>query len=388
MGTGGAVAALRLSYDRVVLYGCTLIFIALATAFIAPTWHADWANFWAGGATVGSADLLDAARHAGWQRAHHLTPQPFVYPPAVAFLFVPASRLSITAGFNVNCALMLLVCALCSLLAARIYALPLAAAFLATFAWVPAAQAGFLGQFTPAALLLSLVAIYGVVRKAPLISGLAVGLLLYKPQDAAAFVLLLLVRREYRALAIVSCSAIVWYLAGVAATAMDWSWPARYAGVLHDYYAADFAANRLKTVSVPGLLLSAGAPLAVAGLAGVLLLFSAIPRLRAGSALQAASMAPLLSTAASMHAYMYDAALALPALLLTLREGREPLRTPLICVAYALGPAWILALWLRFDPLAIVVVGGTVMWLLGGFTRRAPVLLRVLAGSRSKRSAH
>lgn len=374
MVKGGTIAALLLSRDRVLLYGGTLIFIGLSTAFIAPTWHSDWANFWAAGATAGTTDLLDPKRHFAWQIGHHLMPQAFVYPPAVAWFFVPAAHLSIAAGFNLNCLAMLGVCAVCAVIAARAYAIPLAWALLAVFAWVPAVQAGFLGQFTPVALVLALLAILGIARGRPLLSGMAIGLLLYKPQDALVFVVLLAVRSEFRSLRIVFACAIGWYFASVSATAWDWAWPAHYASVLLNYYAADFAPNARKTVSLTGLLLYAGLPVFIAVFAGAALMLSSIPRLARSSRLEAASLAPLLGLACSAHAYMYDAVLVVPAILYAFAKGVEPWRTRLIAVAYALGPSWVLALWVGFDPLAVVVVGGTAIWLLGRFDVTTPAI--------------
>lgn len=345
---------LRVSADRIRLYGGALVAIGFCAALIAPMWHLDWIVFRAGGAAAGTASLLQPPGGTAY---------PFAYPPAVAWLFYPAAHLPIDLGFDLNALLMLAMCAVAGVLGSRVYGLPIGFALLATFAWVPATQAGFLGQFTPVGLVLSLVAIGGISRGNQLMSGLAAGLLLYKPPDAIALWLLLIVRRQWRAVGVAAGIGLLWYIASVAATGGDWAWPVHYLGLLSAYYSTDFARNVLKVVSLPGLLLAARLPSLAAIIAGVALLAAAAARFAKIPALEAASMAPLVGLAASPHAYMYETVLVLPALFYTMTHVVEPWRTRTIVAAYTIAPLWVLGPWIRFDPLAIVVVGGSALWL-------------------------
>jgi hypothetical protein len=354
---------LRLSPDRVWLYGGALVAIGLCTALFASTWQTDWIVFRAAGERAGGDALLDPRGYITG---------PFVYPPAVAWFFVPATFAPVTVGFWINAVLMLAACAAAALVASGIYDISVPLALLAVFAWTPATQSGFLGQFTPVALLLVMLAILGFTRRNQMLIGLAVGALLYKPTDAIALVVLAIVRKQWQAAAVIVAFAFAWYLASVAATAGDWAWPASYAATLYGYYAPDFGANVLKAVSLPGVLDRFHLPPAVGAFAGLMLLVGALPRLARADSREASSVAPMIGLAASVHAYMYEAVLMVPALLYLLSQDVwEPWKTRLVAGAYLTGPLWVLGPWLRFDPLSIVVLGGTGIWLgAPAFTRR------------------
>ncbi|HEY1868851.1 MAG TPA: glycosyltransferase family 87 protein, partial [Candidatus Cybelea sp.] len=220
-----AGAQLRISNARVWAYGGALVAIGLCTVLIANTWQTDWIILRSAGALAGTKRLLDASNST----------TPFVYPPGVAWFFVPAARLPVAVGFYLNSVLMLCACAGAAIIATRVYGLRLPLAMLLVFAWAPATQAGFLGQFTPVALVLSLLAVLGLVKRNHVLAGASIGLLLYKPPDATAFVILLLARKEWRALAIVALVAGAWYVAGVLATGSDWQWPTLYFQVIRHY---------------------------------------------------------------------------------------------------------------------------------------------------------
>jgi hypothetical protein len=372
---------LRLSSDRVWLYGATLTAIGLAAALTSSGWQGDWENFWSGGATAGTADLINLQRHYAWETAHHLNLEPFVYPPGVAWFFVPAAHLSVAAGFTLNSIVMLILCGLSGLLSARIYGLKTSHALLAVSAWVPAVQAGFLGQFTPLDLFLSLVAILGLSRGNQYVSGIAIGLMLYKPMDAIPFLLLLVVRREAIAFVAAATMALLWYAASALAAAGDWLWPVQYFSMLHDYREA-LTLPGLESPSLPGVLIWFRVQPTIAIVCGAILVLAAIPAFLRRPMLECASFAPLVGVAASPHAYMYEAALALPSLLYTMTHAAEPWRTRIIVAAYVIAPTWVLAIQLRFSPTAVIVVGGTLIWLATAYralshasrTRQQPAL--------------
>jgi hypothetical protein len=347
-----------------VLLACLL---AVSNCVIVLSWKfhgsKDWANFWAAGATAGTPDLLDARRHAAWQMLHHLVPQAFVYPPAVAWFFVPASHLPLQTGFVLNIVAALAAAVFAGVIAARIYGLTPVLSIVAVLCWAPVSNAALLGQHTAIALVLAFLAIYGLMCRNSVIAGLAVGLLLYKPTEALAFVVLVAVRREWRALAIVGGCSLVWYFASVAATAGDWKWPLGYVHMLHGYYQADFTESASRAVSLPGVMMYIGVPDGIAWAAGAALLAASAVRLARAPLLEAASMAGLIGVAVSPHAWPYDAVLLLPGIFYVITSITGRWRTQLVAAAYVIAPMWVFSSLFRFDPLAIVVLGGTALWL-------------------------
>ena len=72
----------------------------------------------------------------------------------------------------------------------------------------------------------------------------------------------------------------------------------------------------------------------------------------------------VLALAISPHAWMYDAAIALPALFYAMRYLVEPWRSRVVISAYVLAAAWMPIVWLtRFNPLAIIVLAGAALTL-------------------------
>jgi Glycosyltransferase family 87 len=260
-------------------------------------------------------------------------------------------------------------------LATRIYRIDGAVAWYAAIAWAPVTAAIVTGQNSPLGLLASLFAIDGLARNDTARTALAVGALCYKPTYALPFALLLLLYKKWKELAAVVATAAAWYVVSVTAAGGDWAWPAAYFRSLSEYVGPDFAYNRFKSVSVPGLLMlmgvSSGAALAI-GMAG---LTGAVVWLRARGAdmRHAASLAGLIGVATSPHAWAYDAAMALPAIWWTIANVEEPWKTRLIVAAYVIAPLWMAAHTLRFDPLALAVVGGAVLALTARPATRAPV---------------
>jgi hypothetical protein len=223
-------------------------------------------------------------------------------------------------------------------------------------------------------LLLVFVAIAGFCRQSRaiakysfVVTGLAVGLLLYKPQYALPWIVFLLFRREWRTLFVITVCALGWYFLSFTATGMDSSWFSHWIAVIRGYARVDFLHNVDKTIALPGLLQHAGLPgVAAVGIGAALFVYAAY-KMRNAPALEAASFIPLLGLACSPHAWDYDAVLALPALFWVLTRVAEPLRTRCIIVAYAIAPLWILSHVFRVDSLILVTVGGVALWLRGNF---------------------
>lgn len=365
-------APLRLSRDRVRLYGGTLILLGFLPLLLFPNmdgnrwrwsvlWGSDWAYFVGGGATVGTHDLL-GPRHVAWETAHgFIVALPWGYPPAFAWLFEPFAHMPLAVGFWINAAVMFGACIATAVVAARTYSLPVAFAILAVLAWEPAVVSISGGQNASLAMLLSMVCIYGLARHRPIVAGGAVGALLFKPTDAAIFLLLLVLRGQWRALAAVLVAAIVWYLAGVPAAAGDWNWPYSYLTSLSAWYPHQQYSQWL--ISTSALIIRLGAPALFAnGLcAAMLLLWCAIAiRVRL---LEAASSAGLFAVATSLHSNPHDAALLIPALFFIMTNVAEPWRTWLVATAYAIGGISIFRWFIEFDPVSILVAVGAVSYL-------------------------
>ncbi len=412
-GAGRAVRAtpcaapLRIAPRRLRLWATTLAILGLVPVVGAPgAGWSDWPAFWSGGAMAGSAAILTPASQFAWRAARGELAAFFPYPPGAAWLFGPAASLPLPASFALYGLLVLAAAAGAGFIAARVYRLDRTVALLAVLAWAPVMSSIVIGQNGPLALLLTLAAIAALVEGRDGLAGACAGLLLYKPTFAAPLLLLLLVRGHRRALVAVVAVALGWYLASTAATGGDWAWPAAWLGGIAGYQGIDFAGNADKAVSLPGLLLRLGLPWPViAGLAGCVLLAS-LPILRRRPILEAASYASLLGVALSPHAWGYDAALVLPAMLWFLAdrrqddqpaEGRprppgvvgsrarlssavqerflvpllaprgagldEPLRTRLIVAAYLLVQLWLFSRQTVVSAVAVVVLGATAIWL-------------------------
>ena len=356
-------APLALSTERVVLYACGLTLLCLAQIkLVLNQRFGDWTVFWSAGATVGTEQLLNAHKHADWQAAHHLQLSPFVYLPGAAWLFLPFKYLSAIEGYALNAAIMFAALICGGVICARIYALPKWFGALAVLAWAPSIAGVTTGQISPVGLLLTSLAILGIVERSPWMAGIFAGLLLYKPPYALPFLLLFVVRREWRALAVSAAVAVVWYAASVTATGGDAQWPIHYVRTVQAYFGPDFAFNGGKAVSIPALLLHARAPLAVATAVSLIIFFSAVPLLMRRPLLEAASMAPLLGLVANPHTWPYDAVLALPALFYLMKHLPERPRTTVVCGLYLIAPLWFFTPILHFDVLAILCNGLFVYW--------------------------
>lgn len=357
-----------LSSNRMRLY-CLALFVIGLPLFPA-TFHyvttagngSDWGDFWTAGSTVGTDALLSPAAHTAWGEAHRLPASPFVYVPAAAWLLAPAAHTSLAISFIANAALMLIVCGAAAVIAAKTYGVASEFALLAIVGWAPTTAAVLTGQNSPLGLLLTLIAIFGFSRDRSITTGVAVGILLYKPTYAIPFVLLLVAARRWQAVAIVASAGGIWYLLSVAATAGDWAWPTAYARVLVDYVRPDFAGNATKAISLSGVMLRLGTPALLAYTTGAALLFGSIFLLARVSTLEAASVVSLIGLAASAHAWEYDAILVIPALLYAVTHMADPWRGRLLSSAYVIAPLWAYSMYLRFDTLAAVVVGGTAGW--------------------------
>jgi Glycosyltransferase family 87 len=358
---------IRISKDRVVLYAafCALI---VAVPWLTPSWfyrlanHGDISDFWSAGSTVGTRTFGDPTAFAAWQTAHGIAQQVFVYLPGFAWLYAPLRVFSPLAAMIVNDLAMIALFLVAAVVAARVYGLPKWFALAATLGWAPTVDGIVAGQSTGFALLLTLAAVYGLVQRMTLITGVAVGLLLYKPTLALPMIVLLLARREWRSLGVVLAFAASWYIASVIATE-SWSWPVTYLHTLQWYGQYDLHRNAEQAFSLPSLLFIAGcAPALVYG-SVIVVYAAAIAPMRSAPILEAASLAPLIGLAASLHAWPYDAVVALPAIFYATGVIGEPWRTRLFVLVYLGTVAISLIPGNPIRALAILCIGGSLAWL-------------------------
>jgi hypothetical protein len=371
---------------RVYLYGALLVVLCLAQVrLVAAQGYGDWSAFWAAGATAGTRDLLDPQRHTAWQHAHHLVPTIFPYLPGAA-LFLSATRtLPLPAGYAINFVLMSIAALISGLLAARLYGIRKDIAVILTFAWAPVIAAIATGQNAPLLLLFSVLAIRGFATQSSIAMGFAVGAMLYKPLYALPFIVLFLLRREWRGLGIVTACAGAWYVLSVTATAGDWSWPVHYAAAISGYVLHDFYANAGKAISIPQFALRLGVMPAAAYAAGAFLFLLALPAVARMAAVEAASVVPLIALACGPHTLPYDVTLALPAMFFFAGNAAEPLRSRIVALMYLLAPLWVLCAFVQFDILAVICIGFTAIVL---YKARPSIEVRLADIVGQKRAAY
>lgn len=378
---------LRLSRERTFIYGALLCAICLLQVkLVIAQRFGDWGAFWAAGATAGTPDLLEPSRHGAWMVHHHLLSTIFPYLPGAAWLLVPLKSAPLSLGYAVNFAVMAIAAAAAAIIASRVYSISKSVSVLFTFAWAPVIAALATGQNSPLGLLLITIAVGGIAADSWIAPGVAIGLLLYKLPYALPMLALLLLRRNWRAVAVVAGFAALWFLASVAATAGDWHWPAHYADALRAYAGPDARFNIDKAISVPQWLFRAGVPQSAAMLAGAALFLAALPILLRFSKLEAASFMPLLGLAVGPHTLPYDLALMLPALYYVMTHVPEPLRTRAVCAIYLVAPLWLLSGIIHFDVLAVVCDGLLLVWLLKGLheSTRSPYIRVADSGNRGE----
>lgn len=357
---------ISLPAGRVRLWAVALAVIGLVpidTAVI--NGGADWSAFWSAGATVGTADLVDPARHTAWQLAHGVPQVDWPYPAAVAYLFAPLAFLPIWLGFVIHAALMLGLVALAGFLAARVFDLSPEVAILTAFAWTPSTAGAVIGQNAPLAVVLALWTIDALRRDRSIEAGLACGLLLYKPTLALPLLGLLVLRGRWRALAVAGGMAVAGYLISVPASGGDWSWPVVWWNGLQPWLANDLIGNADKAVSIPGLLgRLPDLPRWLPNLcAGVIVILS-LRGLRRAPITEAGAAACLLALAIGPRVWGYEAGLMLPILAWAIAGGlSEPWRTRLIFICIPMGLFWLVSVLTVVSGVGLVVVVATAIWL-------------------------
>ncbi len=365
-----AVVPLRLSRRRFWLGAGALALFGILCVIGSPfSKFVDFSQFWSAGRTVGTPDLFDGYRHIAWQLAHGVGLGWWMYPPGAAWLFVPFSIWPLPVGFWLHALFMVSCVAVSAIIGARIFGLDRRVALIMAFAWTPSMSSAIAGQNAAMGLLFCIIAIEGLRRGNDGLTGLGVGLLLYKPTLALPLLGLLVLRLRWRALLVVAGCTVAWYLAGVAAAAGEWTWPGHWLSTLSDYYAGDTAFNVVRTISMPGLLQGLGVPSAAALGLGVVMVVLAIPRLVRAPIVEAGAGAVLVGLAVSPHALNYEGVLVLPALLWAIGGSgtgiREPARTRLVVGACIIAPEYLCSETVGYSILAVITFVGALIWILG-----------------------
>ncbi len=361
----GLDSALRLGAGRVRLWALGLFAMGVVPIVGAPFnhWH-DWGALWAAGATAGGPDLVDAGLHTAWQQAHGISEAFFAYPPAAAWLFWPFARLPLDVSFWVQAVLMIACIAAAGFVAARVYGLTPELAVLAALAWAPSTASIVTGQNAPFALLLAMVAIWGLATDRPWIAGVAVGVLWYKPTLVFGFVALFLVRGRWRELGVAVAAGGVAFLLSVAAAGGDWGWLGTWLNGAQTWLPADAAKNADKAISLPGLLGRLPVPWIVPVAGGAALALAAVPGLRRAGIVEAASAACLVGLAAGPRSWGYEAALAFPFMCWVLAGGvGEPWRTRVVVAAYLGSLLWLFSFATQISSVAVIVLAAAAWWI-------------------------
>lgn len=346
----------RIAPLQLVFWGWSVaVALMLASAGVWSVRHGsgDWRVFVAAGSLAGTPALLDPPE--AWQI--------FVYLPGAAWAFVPLARLPLPVSFFIDGVLMLGCAGIAGAVAARTYGLSRVTGSGLFLLWPPVVYAAaIIGQNAPFGLLLAQLTIWGIATRSLALSAVPLGLLLYKPTYALPLIGVLLLRSRWRELAAVAAIGAGWYVASAAAAGGDWAWPAAWIRLIGRYAPGDLSVNAAFVVSVPGLLARAGIAVpAIAIIVGVGAVAVALAVRRAG-AIEAASAACLAGVALSPHALAYDAALAVPMIAYTAAQLAEPARTRLLVAVFAVAALFFVSPLLRFDPLTLVVIGGTAVW--------------------------
>lgn len=374
---GARPLPLRLPPRRFWLWSVGLSVMSAIIAVGAP-WNSwvDFPQFWFAAKLVGTPDLLDPARQAAWEIAHGFTPWIFLYPPGTAWLYAPLGGLPLAAAFWVHAAAIALIGIAAGLVGARAFGLDTRVALVATLAWTPVLAAAAVGQNSPLALLLAMIAIDGLRRERQVVAGLAVGAMFYKPTLAVPLLVLLVLRRQWTALTVALAVAVGWYLLGVAGSAGDWSWPSHWLADVAPFMAADTWQNVNKTDAIPGLLMGHGVAPIVAYAAAAAIVLASLPRLLRSPMGEAGAGACLIGIVVSPHSLQYEAVMVLP-LILWAAGGTgagiaEPWRTRLLVAAYLTAQLYVPTPFAGVSVFAAIAFAATAIWITGWQRRDAP----------------
>jgi hypothetical protein len=296
---------------------------------------------------------------------------PFLYLPAFAWLFVPATTLPIGLSYALNGAFMAACAAAAALVCGTVYRVRAFPAVMLAFAWNPVTYSIAIGQTSNAGLLLAMLCTLGLTRGSVLLTALPAALLIYKPTYVLPLFAVMIVRRRLRAFVVAVTFGAILYLPSMWATGGDALWPIRWLRALRAWFPIDDAHTSAKAVSTTMLLVHAHAPTVVIGVFAALVIAAAIPLLARIDIAEAAALAMALAIVVSSHALTYEAVMLLPLLFVAVTQMREPWRTRFIVGVYLIAAVAPYADVIGFNTLALIAPALGLGWVAGGYVARA-----------------
>ena len=296
--------------------------------------------------------------------------QPYPYPPLLALAMAPLSTLGSLVSYRVFCALMLISFSLGFLIFAN--ATPALAedrigwstTFLLILGFTPLFRTIIGGQNTPLTLGLMLASFGYLAAGRQLAAGACLGLLSYKPQILPLLVISLLASRLHRATWSLLAVCAAHYLLG--AICISPLWPLEMMQMISAYQPLELQSSLMTHISAIALLRQiAGEQLAwllALPLWAVLLTLTIRSSRACTNAAHALAVALLCALLASPHLQYYDISLVIPALVINLNGVLARLKIIptsdklLLMFAYFSYPAYVLAIPLTLQPLAIILL--------------------------------
>ncbi len=344
----------------------------------------DFASFYAAGKLAFSPQVADLRPIIEYELSHGLAATPFLYPPAVALLYVPFTWLPYDLAAALHVLVQATVLLGAALLGARLYGIPRRWAILGTVAWAPAAAGVISGQNSAVLLLLTLAAATGLTGNRWLLAGLALGGATYRPHLGAPLGVLAAWRRAWRPVAVALGLAAAQYVLGVVATGGMLAWPVHWLASVVSETGTDFRAVGWQALSLPGLLGrlsidgsaegSLAGPALVGYAAGAAVILAARRPLRTWDAPRAVALTCVLALFAGPRGWSYDGTLLLPAAAVLTRDaavrGWPWEYRWLLAATYALALGWPLGVLIGFNPEAVIVLAAPFVLLGWGPFRR------------------
>ncbi len=323
--------------------------------------YGDWPGYLLAGRDAGTSRLLQPPTGTS----------PFLYLPAFAWPFVPATALPIALSYAFNGALMAACAAAAALVCATVYRVRAGAAVMLAFAWNPVTYSIAIGQTSNAGLLLAMLCTLGLTRGGVLLTAVPAALLLYKPTYAIPLFAVMIVRRKLRALAVAVALGAALYVPSIWATGGDALWPILWLRALRAWFPIDDAHTSAKAVSTTMLLVHTHAPALVIAFFVALIIVGTIPLLVQIDIAEAAALAIALGITLSTHALTYEAVMLLPLLFVAVTRLREPWRTRAVAGVYVLAAFAPYADVIGFNILVLIVPMVTLGWTVIGYITKA-----------------
>ena len=340
----------------------------------------DFGAFFTGAAMVRNgqgAELYDFEAQRAVQDQHlgndRTSWQPYLNPPALAMALATTTSFGYVASFRIFSVALFLIL-LASLLGLK-RAMPgvnrsrlsAVTALLLTVGFLPVALTTFGGQNTALTLAL-LCGIYGAVRtKHPVIAGVLLGVLTYKPQFVLVVGVVFLLQRQFKTIAVAALVGLLHY--GLGAVVCGASWPTEYLAALAEHGPRETAQNGVWHFSLPAVVerlipgQGAGAVTALGVITIMGLLIGTGSRVSVESARYPAFFGMMVASTMLIapHLQYYEVGiLALPVLLgleTICSEGVTPslrLRR-ILAVGYFIYPLWKLSENLPVQPFFLIL---------------------------------